>query len=145
KAPDLKDRKVKDRLQTAYLNAQLNQAVALFEKSVIPAGDAKKSGQAQEKAEKLLEEIANQRDQNSVGWIATAWLFRASIGLDNSKVENSYKRIVEEKKTEVLPAQRLVRYFVILELVKGWRPDGNPKSPFKEQSIRVLAESWLKD
>ncbi|MCS6977608.1 MAG: hypothetical protein NZM31_11450 [Gemmatales bacterium] len=140
---DAKDRRggsPKQAALDAYLTCLLQQGIALYEKgNLVEQDDLKASADALKAASDVFELAAGHRDRSPVGWQALAWQGRCWDGSDDRRRDEAYLKVMNEKRAEAVPAQRLVRYF---QLVSDFKRGGNKQA---RVAMRQALERWLAD
>jgi hypothetical protein len=140
---DPRDRKAAAAKQEAletYLSCLLWHGISLYEKAtLLERTDLQKSADALRAASDILGQAATHRDRSPLGWQALAWQGRCWEGADDRRRDDAYERIMNEKRPEVVPAQRLVRYF---RLVTQFKQGGDRAA---RSAMRQGLEKWLAD
>jgi hypothetical protein len=124
------------RIFRAYLETLYYHGWMLYQKSDLHGNDVEGS-KALEQAAKKFETLAGHRERHPLGWQGFAWYGRCHEALQKNLAEKAYKFILADKRPEVVPAQRLVRYF---QLLTAWR---SLATKGERNKIRAEVENWV--
>lgn len=136
---DNKNRTERQAALAAYLQALMQRGRMLAEYSQFPGLDDATSAQVGVQAAGVYEKAAALRDQHPLGWQALAHYAYIMEGINTTKANDAYKRVLDRKQPDALAAQALVEYFKMLGPWKAAQA-GDKASRAK---VRTECEKWL--
>src|SRR5262245_29775898 len=123
-------------LQQAYLQAQLEEGINLFQLAQAHRSESKQYLDMLDKAMKSLGKLAVQDPKHPTCWIARAWLGRCQTDMqDFAKAKAAFDLVKAERGAYVDAAKRITGYFDLLML--------NDEGQTPETKLEQDAYKWL--
>jgi hypothetical protein len=129
------EKSAKRELEQSRLQAELEQGINLFQLAQTHEA-LKDRGIAMDRAQKVLQKLADRDIKHPMSILAKAWVGRCfHENEDYNKADDTYKAIIAESGPQSEPGKRVALYFRMLMLVR----QGNTKPTTMVQ----LADTWL--